>query len=60
MYQLLDKPFSIKGGVMFFFINLWIFPAAAAAGTSFTLIQAGKQVLDTGEIWCSSAPLTAN
>lgn len=44
---------------MFVFTNFGIFPAAAA-GTSFTLIQAGKQVLDTGEIWCASAPLTAN
>lgn len=33
---------------VFFFINTWIFPAAAAR-TSFTLIQA----LDTGEIWCA-------
>lgn len=41
---------------LFFMLDI----PAAATRTSFALIQVGKQVLDAGEIWCASAPLTAN
>lgn len=40
---------------MFFLFFLLLLP-----GPHLLLFGAGKQVLDTGEIWCASVPLIAN